>query len=261
MLEIPVVSIITVCYNAEKTIAKTIESILGQSYKSYEYIIIDGKSTDGTLDIIKSYEPLFKGRLVIVSEKDHGIYEAMNKGIERASGQIIGIINSDDWYEAKALETVVRQFSNDFNKVVYGLTRMIENNEEKMLVTYNYRFLPNMMLTHPSCFVPKRVYESSGKFSLNYKYASDYDFMLRLYKKGLRFDQIDEVLANYIYGGETQRHSLVSRREALKVKHQYGYLSHFELYFSYLELSISVILRKIKRTFQKGMHIADVDYK
>ena len=93
------ISIITVCLNSVKTIRDAIESLLQQTYQNFEYIIVDGESVDGTLDIIKEYECIFGNRMKLISERDHGIYDAMNKGIEIASGDIIGILNSDDWYE------------------------------------------------------------------------------------------------------------------------------------------------------------------
>ena len=99
-------SIITVSYNSKKTIERTIKSVLAQSEKDYEYIIIDGDSKDGTIDIVKYYEPLFEGRLRWISEPDKGIYNAMNKGISMAKGDVIGIVNSDDWLEMDALITI-----------------------------------------------------------------------------------------------------------------------------------------------------------
>ena len=92
-------SIITICYNSERTIERTIKSVLAQTFRDYEYIIVDGGSNDSTLDIVRRYEPLFEGRLNWKSEPDKGIYNAMNKGIERSRGNIIGIVNSDDWLE------------------------------------------------------------------------------------------------------------------------------------------------------------------
>ena len=101
------VSIITVCYNSEKTIERTIKSVLNQTYQDYEYIIVDGASTDKTLDIIKRYEPEFEGKMRWISEQDNGIYYAMNKGIGMAKGKLIGMINSDDYYEINALADMV----------------------------------------------------------------------------------------------------------------------------------------------------------
>ncbi len=114
----PLVSIITVCLNSEKTIEQTIQSVINQTYPNIEYIIIDGKSTDRTLEIIDKY----KGKIsILVSESDEGIYDAMNKGLKLATGELIGIINSDDWYESDAVETIVNSFLADRNvQVIYG---------------------------------------------------------------------------------------------------------------------------------------------
>lgn len=101
------VSIVTVCYNSSKTIRKTFDSVLEQTYPEIEYLVIDGKSSDATVDIIKEYEPRFMGRMHWISEKDNGIYDAMNKGINMSTGELIGILNSDDYYEADAVNTMV----------------------------------------------------------------------------------------------------------------------------------------------------------
>ena len=100
------ISVITVCYNSKKTIEDTIKSVLNQTYQNYEYIIIDGCSTDGTIDLVKSYIPKFNGRLTFISEPDKGIYNAMNKGIRKATGDLICLLNSDDYYELDAFETM-----------------------------------------------------------------------------------------------------------------------------------------------------------
>ena len=107
------ISIITVCLNSEKTIERTLKSVLAQSYKDYEYIIVDGASKDSTIDIVRKYEPLFEGRMKLKSEPDKGIYNAMNKGVHRSEGNIIAIVNSDDWLEKDALETIYDCYKNN----------------------------------------------------------------------------------------------------------------------------------------------------
>lgn len=124
------VSIITVCFNSEKTIIDTLESVLNQSYENIEYIIIDGKSKDKTVDIIKRYENKFKEKKIEykwISEKDSGIYEAMNKGINKSTGEVIGIINSDDWYEKNTVEKVMKEYKIKKFDMLYGNLRMIKN--------------------------------------------------------------------------------------------------------------------------------------
>ena len=129
------ISIITVTYNSEKTINDTIQSVLTQSYSNIEYIIIDGKSNDSTLEIIKEYLPLFNGRLKYISEKDSGIYDAMNKGIKLASGDIIGIINSDDFYKSNnVIATVANAFNDNSIDVVFGNIQFVNPNNVTRIV-------------------------------------------------------------------------------------------------------------------------------
>ena len=125
------VSIITVCYNSSMTIRRTFDSVLNQTYADIEYIVVDGASTDGTIEIIKEYEPLFEGRMCWISEKDNGIYDAMNKGISMAEGELIGIINSDDYYEPDAVECMVNAMTNDKYQILYGSMRTWKNGEEE----------------------------------------------------------------------------------------------------------------------------------
>ena len=109
----PLFSVITITYNSEMTVERTLKSVLAQTFKDFEYIIVDGASKDGTMDIVRKYEPLFEGRMKWKSEPDKGIYNAMNKGIMRSTGEIIGIVNSDDWLEPNTLQILVDEISKD----------------------------------------------------------------------------------------------------------------------------------------------------
>lgn len=186
------VSIITVCFNSEKTIRNTIESVLRQTYKQIEYIIVDGASTDGTVSIIEEYIPLFSGRLRYISEKDCGIYDAMNKGISLASGDVIGIINSDDWYEPDAVERAAKCFEKTEAEAVYGEIWLVDQNGEREYHTCHSTFPP-----HPGTFIRREVYQKHGMFDLHYKIASDRDLLLRFMAEGVRFTRIDAILANF----------------------------------------------------------------
>ena len=129
------ITIITVCYNSGKTIKDTIESVLAQNYKNFEYIIIDGKSKDNTVDIIKSYEPKFNGKMKWISEKDKGIYDAMNKGVKLASGDIIGLINADDILATpNAFQIIVDTFKNENCDGTYSNLRVLDGNMKKVMV-------------------------------------------------------------------------------------------------------------------------------
>lgn len=196
------VSIITVCFNSAKTIRQTFDSVLGQGYPNIEYLVIDGQSTDGTVDIIKEYEPLFEGRMRWVSERDAGIYDAMNKGIRMASGELIGIINSDDYYEKRAVEWMVESMTKERYQILYGAVRCWKNEKEESISLLSHEFLKERMIAHPACFVTKSVYEDFGAYNTKYISAADYDFMLRMFeKKEVKFHPVHHVIANFRLGG------------------------------------------------------------
>ncbi|MEO1146056.1 MAG: glycosyltransferase family 2 protein [Cyanobacteria bacterium J06638_22] len=195
-------SIITPVFNAAPTLEKTILSVLDQDFESeLEYIIIDGGSTDGSLEIIDRYRDRIS---VVISEKDEGVYDAMNKGILNATGDVIGIINSDDWYNTGALRTVETQFLKKQDaEIVYSpvdtyfngkpLIRFIPGSLENL----NFKFTIN----HPSCFVKKSIYDRIGTFDLSYSIAADYDFILRAYNADAKFYFVDPPLASYSLNG------------------------------------------------------------
>ena len=208
------ISIITVCYNSEKYIRSAIESVLSQTYNDIEYIIIDGLSKDSTMDIVKSYESQFGGRMKWISEKDQGIYYAMNKGIAMASGDIIGIINSDDFYSCeKVIDKVVQSFQKENIDAVYGdLLYVIAKNTDKIQRYWKsgyYKenaFLWGWMPPHPTFFVKKKVYEKYGCFNTNFKSAADYEFMLRvIHKELIRLAYLPEILVKMRTDGESNQ--------------------------------------------------------
>lgn len=216
----PIVTIITVCYNCEKTIRDTLESVLHQTYSNIEYLIVDGSSTDRTLDIVKEYIPLFQGRMHYISEKDKGIYNAMNKGIRMASGQLIGIINGDDFYELDAVETAVKNMNSAQCQVIYGYLQIIRGNAKKQIAKENHKNLKNEMIPHPSCFITRRTYQKYGLFLEWFKVAADYELMLRLYnKKDVVFTQIKKVQANFRLGGASTDKKYSLEREIARVMH------------------------------------------
>lgn len=190
------ISIITVVLNGEKTIEQTIQSVISQSYENIEYIIIDGKSSDGTIDIIKKYKKYIN---IFKSEKDEGIYNAMNKGLSLSSGEIIGFINSDDWYEPNIIERVYKKFLYTEAEVIYGRLNLVDENENKKVL--KNRPIENMVfemaVPHPTVFIKKGVYEKFGGFNEKYRIAADYELMLRLYISGVKFSRLDEIVANF----------------------------------------------------------------
>lgn len=177
------ISIITVCYNSEETISDTIQSVLSQDYKDVEYIIVDGKSTDRTLEIIQS----IKSRIKLISEKDRGIYDAMNKGINIASGDVIGILNADDVYKNSQVLTAVMDAFKANVSIVYGDIEYVKYNDISKVVRKwkagvfrSGKFKWGWMPPHPGFFIKKSCYESFGLFNLNLSTSADYELMLRM---------------------------------------------------------------------------------
>ena len=182
------ISVITATFNSGKTVRDTIESVLRQTYKDIEYIIVDGKSKDDTLEIVRSYESQFGERIRYVSEPDKGIYDAMNKGIAMATGDIIGILNSDDFYTSDdVLEQVARVMSDAEVDAVYGDVHYVNDDHLDKCVRY-YTSRPfhrswmrfGFMPAHPSFYCRRKIYEKYGVFDTSYKVAADFENLLRL---------------------------------------------------------------------------------
>lgn len=207
------ISLITVTYNSSRTLRDTIVSVLAQTYQDIEYIIIDGLSKDNTMEIIKEYEPQFKGRIRWVSEKDSGLYDAMNKGFRMATGEVIGIINSDDLIaEPTAIEDVVRCFeSNNSIDAVYADLYYVAQNDTSKVIRYwksgNQRpFAKGWHPAHPTFYVKKVVCEKSGLFDLSFKFAADFELMLRLIEKEhIKLYYLPKALVRMRLGGTTSK--------------------------------------------------------
>lgn len=206
-------SLVTVTYNSAQTLRDTITSVLSQTHQAIEYIIIDGFSKDNTVAIIKEYEPLFNGRLKWVSEKDNGLYDAMNKGFRMATGDVIGIINSDDLLtEPTAIEKVVEAFKEhpDVDAVYADLYYVAQNDTSKIIRhwisgsqrSFKYGWHP----AHPTFYVKREVYQKYGLFDLDFKFAADFELMLRLIEKEhIRLFYLPEPLVRMRLGGTTSK--------------------------------------------------------
>ncbi|WP_414568909.1 glycosyltransferase family 2 protein [Nostoc sp. CCY 9925] len=196
------ISIVTPVYNAASTVEKTILSVINQDIQAeLEYIVVDGGSNDGTLEIINRYSDDID---ILISEPDRGIYDAMNKGVNLATGDIIGIINSDDWYNPNALQIVENSFQQE--PKISILYSSIDNYfEGKYMNTFIPGELKNLVfkftLNHPSCFVKKSVYDKLGLFDLSYEIAADYDFIFRAYRSGFCFQYVTMPLVSYSLNG------------------------------------------------------------
>lgn len=229
------VSIITVCRNSENTIRDTIHSVLAQTYHNLEYIIIDGNSSDQTMDIVKEYQQSFLERHIIyryLSEPDDGMYDAMNKGICMASGELVGMINSDDWYEPDATAVAARYYEEAHYDLFYADLRIIGKNGSFIKKSKNSGWVTSRYWNHPTTFIPLRVYE-------NYLYKNesihdDWDLILRI-RKGLPGCNVcvaDKVLANFRRNGVSHEKSIKKALERAQDKYKiYRNNGYSRLYF------------------------------
>ena len=224
------ISIVTITFNSEKTISETMQSILEQTYRPLEYILIDGKSTDGTIKKIIEEKPLFEKKgidFLLISEPDKGISDAFNKGITKATGDIIGIINSDDKLTKNSLDFLSKNYEKKID-VYFGNCIIFRNDEkEENLAKPKFRLkhsslLIGMSLYHPSTFISKNAYSSFGLYNTNLKYCMDRELLLRLYKSGCNFKYIDQALAYYREGGTNQINYRKCSKENERISIKYG---------------------------------------
>lgn len=203
------ISIITVTFNSEKTLRYTIESVLNQNYDDIEYLIIDGGSTDSTLDIIKCYEPKFEGKLHYISEPDKGIYDVMNKGILMATGNVVGFLNSDDLFiDKKVAEDIVSAFDTNTD-AIYANLYFVQSTDVNQIVriwkgspyvSFKYGWCP----AHPTFYVRREIYQQYGGFDLSFDVSADFELMLRLIEKvHIRTKYLDRYMIRMRMGGES----------------------------------------------------------
>lgn len=242
------ISVITVVYNNKKTLEETINSVLSQSYKNIEYIIVDGKSTDGTLDIINKYK---KNISKFVSEKDNGIYDAMNKGVNMATGDIVYFLNSDDiFYDNNVLEIVVKAFQKNLDyDYIYGgvVSRGIFNSGKDNIFLReisNHSIKMGQNIPHQSLFVKRTQFEEIGLFNTNLKVNADYDFECRLVKEDKKGHHIKYLVAYYSQNGYSSRGGWNLYQEKISViKNHFGYY-YASLYFikgAFTHLVVSIL--------------------
>jgi glycosyltransferase involved in cell wall biosynthesis len=252
----PKVSIITICLNSIDSLEKTILSVLRQTYKNIEYIIIDGGSTDGSVEIIKRYE---RKIAYWVSESDRGISEAFNKGIKASTGYIIGILNAGDRYLDETVEKAVTSLgSKSAYHFVFGdLIYNDASGEPKFVMKADKNYADKIRFTmpalnHPTVIVKKEVYEECGLFDTAFKIAMDYEFFLRITLSGKKGLYIEEPLADMEYGGISYSSFYKSYREVLKASIMAGYnpvKANIRLYLKGARGIVRVVLEKFKIDF------------
>jgi glycosyltransferase involved in cell wall biosynthesis len=257
---LPVISIITVTFNAARTLAACIESVLGQSYDNIEFIIIDGGSHDGTLEIIRRYNHAID---YWISEPDAGIYDAMNKGIRTASGDVISILNADDFYEPYTVELSINAIMQNNTDFSYGAVRLLQDGipisvkRPIPVAMQRERGLQEMPFPHISMFVRRRVYERLGLFTLDFKIASDHEFAVCLLRNNCLGIEVPTILGNIELGGTSS--NALAQKESMRIAirngknafHAYSFYLFQLLRWSireYMPISAQRIISKMLRT-------------
>lgn len=219
----PLFSITTPCWNSASTIERTIKSVLAQNIKDYEYIIVDGGSTDGTIDIIRQYEPLFEGRMKWKSEPDKGLYDAFNKGVQRSTGLYCWNVNADDYIEPDALQNIKNIIDTSIHgrfPIISGGMNFVDKdgnilstsikNESGLKQAFENDYIG---VSHPATLVPKEIYERHGAFDPYYKIIGDTDWFHRVYEAGEQFLFTDIIITNMSDGGVS---NMFSYRRSLR---------------------------------------------
>ncbi len=253
------ISLITITYNSSETLADTIQSVLKQTYTDVEYIIVDGASKDNTVSIIKKYEPLFKGRIKWISEPDKGLYDAMNKGIRMATGDVVGILNSDDFYTSNdILQQVAEVFlHNSQTDAVYGDIHFVNpDNLNKCVRYYSSKIFKRSLMklgfmpAHPSFYMRRKCFEKYGLYKTDYKIAADFEFLLRvIYKERINTQYIPLDMVTMRTGGASTSgiasHKRIMKEHLRAFKENRIYSNPFLLSLRYFYKIIEILKSKI----------------
>lgn len=249
----PKISIVTVCYNSESTIRNTLESVLEQDYSNIEHIIVDGASTDGTMRVISEYDSQIAK---IISEPDEGIYDAMNKGIKISSGDVIGILNSDDYYSTcSSLRHLMHQMLAANADTVFADLVLVDPNDTSRVIRFydSSRFRPDRlrfgwMPAHPTFLVKREFYEKWGGYSLNYRIAADYEMIARLYYKAkATYVYLPEVVVKMRAGGLSTKgigNSWLLNKEIVRACHENGIKTNLPKVLMKIPMKIREYFRK-----------------
>ena len=223
----PELSIITVCFNAEKSIRKTLQSVLEQTWTDFEYIIKDGNSTDRTCQLVEEYAPLFAKRGIacrLIRCQDKGIYDAMNQGLVYASGKWVNFLNADDWYlSPDTLQTVSRAFSAAGNDILCGDAVEEEYGRRFLFAAAPEEIEQHHAFCHQAAFIRMEWMKRYG-YDTSFRIAGDYDFFLHAYHDGAQFRKLGQKIVAFGKEGVSTNHVLWIKEETLRVRHRYGYL-------------------------------------
>ncbi len=238
----PLVSVVTVVYNGEKQIEATLQSIFSQTYQNIESVIIDGGSSDHTLEIIKKYQNNISFWL---SEPDRGIAHAWNKGLERCSGDIVGILNVGDSYHPEAIRLAVEEFqkNQDVGFVFGDMLVCNEKGKPRYKIKGNINYLENIdyemaFVPHPTVFVKRSIYETEGLYDESYQLAMDYEFLLRITKRGIVGRYIPDILTTMSLGGASDQKYRQCYKEMMQISVAHGYnkkLALVRYYYNFMK--------------------------
>jgi len=216
------VTVLTVAYNSEKTIAKTIESVLNQTYENIEYIIVDGKSSDRTVEVASGYMEEFNARegrcLRVISEPDNGMYDALNKGVKLAGGEIIGSINADDWYEPNAVNFMAENYQIDRYDAAWGSINIKKNTGDMVKHAHIGKIWTTTGWCHPAMFATKEVL-TAFPYACENMY-DDFEFITRVYRSGKKICTYDMVISNFSFGGMSTQKSLKDTWRRIGIKYE-----------------------------------------
>lgn len=234
------ISVITICYNEEKNIATTIESVLSQTVCDFEYLICDGKSSDATVEIAESYIEKFKQKNVdfkIFSEKDGGIYFGMNNGIDRAQGDYVLFLNAGDkFYSSDVLAEIIAKVNGRLPDVIYGDCMLIDRCVASICKTDHTQLKEHMSIGHPSTLVRADVIKAN-KFDTTYRIAADYNMMLGLYMKNMEFLHLDLIISKFYLGGISSVQVVKTKKEVCSIQESHG-----------IQVDVEAVLAKAKKT-------------
>lgn len=225
-------TVITVCFNAKKTIKRTLESVLSQKCNKFDYLIIDGKSTDGTVEILEEYKEKFKDEAIkmnYISEEDDGLYDAMNKGIRLADGEWLIFMNADDeFYDENAIENFIIE-ATDKSAVIYGDSCIVDEKE----ITFRKSQPIDTIVKHLP-FIPQSAFirteiQRLYLFDTKYKIAADFDCFLRMYLDGHVFTQTNNVFSKFYMGGISNKDEWKTYKEDITIKHNNGIINKYSL--------------------------------
>lgn len=227
--------------------------MLAQTCPDFEYIVVDGGSTDGTVDIIREYAPGFGDKLHWISEADNGIFDAMNKGVRMAKGEIVGIISSDDYYPPAALEIVSAEADKFPDAdIFYGLMKWLDKDRNEIFVERRHHSsLPLNPIPHPASFIKRKIYEQNELYDTSFKLAADYDLLLRLFLKKYNFLPVDKILAVVLKTGASNQNSLLALREVLSIKHKHKLVTGLNYYYKLVIIWARSFLHAGKNTCKK----------